>query len=257
MTPAELVLKATDLTLGYGEHIILHGVNLEIHKGDFWMFLGQNGGGKSTLLRAFLGLLSPRAGTLWLHPRLASRAHTGFVPQRCDLNPTLPTTVREFVLLGLVGLRLDRREERERLGWALGKVGLRGMEGRNYWSLSGGERQRALVARALVRKPTLLVLDEPTNNLDLVAEDALLRLLLKLNNDEQQTLLVVSHNVTIAGRYATHVALIASGGLAAGPRERVLTPENLARVYGLPSTAPPFGPLGRPAAPPLVRGDVA
>lgn len=233
MEHSQIIFRASDVSLGYGERTILRGINLEVHQGEFWFFLGQNGGGKTTLMKAVLGLIAPQSGTLWLHPVSASREQIGFVPQRCELNPTLPTTVKEFVLLGLVGISVDRREREIRLTWALEKMGLSGQEERNYWSLSGGQRQRALVARALVRRPTLLVLDEPTNNLDLPTEDALLQLLVALNKEEQLTLLFVTHNVGIAARYATHVALLHAGNLLAGPRSNLLTATNLAHIYGI------------------------
>lgn len=248
------ILKTTALSLGYGEHVVLRDVNLQIQTGEFWFFLGQNGGGKSTLLRAVLGLLPPLSGTLWLHPELGSRERTGFVPQRCDLNHTLPITVREFVLLGLVGLQVNKAEQSQRLAWSLGKMGLHGLEGTSYWSLSGGQRQRALVARALIRRPALLVLDEPTNNLDLPTEDALLRLLAALNQSEQQTILFVTHNVELAARYATHVGLLYSGQMLAGPRETILTPSNLARIYG--GEAPVLLNALVPVVPAIVAGDV-
>ena len=224
------ILKATALSLAYGDHTVLADVSFEVHPGEFWVLLGQNGGGKTTLLRAILGLLPPRSGSLWLHPELASRARTGFVPQRCDLIPTLPTTVREFVLLGLVGLHVHRHEEKERLTWTLEKMGLAGLAGRSYWALSGGQRQRALVARALVRHPTFLVLDEPTNNLDTPTEDALLQLLVALNHEEQQTIMLVTHNLSLARRYATHVAFVQGGHLISGPREQVLARNAVATI---------------------------
>ena len=232
MSQNPMLLQAHALTLGYGDHMILCDIDFQVHSDEFWFFLGHNGDGKSTLLRAVLGLLSPLSGTLWLHPELESRERTGFVPQRCGLNHTLPITVREFVQLGFVGLRVNNAERRQRLTWTLEKVGLLGLEGKSYWSLSGGQRQRALVARALVRRPTLLVLDEPTNNLDLPTENALLRLLATLNHTAQQTILFVTHNVELATRYATHVGLLHSGQMLAGPRETVLTTSNLARIYG-------------------------
>jgi ABC-type Mn2+/Zn2+ transport system ATPase subunit len=233
MNTLPVVVQAKELILGYGSRRVLQDVNFEIHAGEVWFFLGQNGGGKTTLMKAVIGLLAPHKGQLWLHPELARRDRTGFVPQRCELNPTLPTTVREFVLLGLVGISANRQEREQRLTWALEKMGIATFLNRNYWSLSGGQRQRALVARALVRRPTLLVLDEPTNNLDLPTEDALLQLLLALNQTERQTLLFVTHNVGIAARYATHVALLHSGNVLAGPREQILTSANLARIYGV------------------------
>ena len=232
MTAKQTLIQMIGLSLGYGNHVVLRDINLNVGVGEFWFFLGQNGGGKSTFLRAVLELLPPQTGTLWLHPELGSRERTGFVPQRCDLNPTLPTSVREFVLLGLVGLRVNKSDRVQRLSWALEKMGLAGLERQNYWSLSGGQRQRALVARALIRRPALLVLDEPTNSLDLPTEDALLRLLAALNHTEQQTILFVTHNVELAARYATHVGLVYSGQMLAGPQAAILTPSNLTRIYG-------------------------
>ena len=177
MDKSEIVLQTQAVSLGYGRKTVLRDVDLTIGAGEFWCFLGQNGVGKTTLLRALLGLLQPQAGQLRFHPELGRRERMGFVPQRCDLNPTLPITVREFTLLGLVGIRASRTQQGQRLAWALEKTSLSGMADKAYWSLSGGQRQRVLVARALVRRPALLILDEPTNNLDLAMEDAFLQTL--------------------------------------------------------------------------------
>src|SRR5918996_6507017 len=101
----DAILKANSLALGYGRRVILREVTLAIRPGEFWFLLGPNGEGKTTFVRTVLGLMRPLAGRLWRHPDLTDRTHVGFVPQRCELNPTLPTTLREFVRLGLVGLR--------------------------------------------------------------------------------------------------------------------------------------------------------
>ncbi len=228
---ASLVLHMAELSLGYGTTTVLRDVHLAVRPGEFWVFLGQNGGGKTTLIKAILGLIPPQAGQLWHHPILASRERTGFVPQRCDLNPTLPTTVREFVSLGLVGLSHAKNEREERLSWALSQMGMADYARRSYWALSGGQRQRALVARALVRRPSLLVLDEPTNNLDAATEDALLQLLVAFNQERGQTVLLVTHNISLAARHATHVALLHAGHVTAGPKEHVLTAQNLAYLH--------------------------
>ncbi|MBI2883317.1 MAG: ABC transporter ATP-binding protein [Candidatus Methylomirabilis oxyfera] len=233
MGNSDVVLKATGLTVGYEGRTVLEGVTVECRKGEFWFFIGPNGSGKTTLIRTMLGILRPLGGQLWLQPNLAQREGIGFVPQRCDLNPALPTTIREFVTLGLVGIRLGAKEKTERLEWALDKVGLEGMARRNYWSLSGGQRQRALVARALVRRPDLLILDEPTNGLDLSTEDSFLRLLADLNRKEHLTLFFVTHDIAIAARYATHLALFSSGSLESGPCPRMLNRAVLERVYGV------------------------
>ncbi|MDZ4339741.1 MAG: ABC transporter ATP-binding protein [candidate division NC10 bacterium] len=222
------------MTLAYGQRTVLEDVTMEVRRGEIWFFVGPNGSGKTTLLRAILGLLEPRAGELSLDPIVAPRELIGFVPQRCDLNPTLPTTVREFVLLGLVGLRVHRRDERERLAWALAKVGLAAMARRNYWALSGGQRQRALVARTLIRRPSLLILDEATTGLDVPTTEEFLHTIAELNRADGLTILFVTHDLTLATRHATHVALFAGGRVTAGPGRDVLNPENLQRAYGVP-----------------------
>jgi len=234
----DVILKTKGLALGYGRRTVLEDVTLEVCRGQCWFLVGPNGSGKTTFLKAILGMLSPRAGTLWFHPDFAHREQIGFVPQRCDLNPTLPTTVREFVLLGLAGLRVKRREEGARLAWALEKVGLAGLESQDYWSLSGGQRQRALVARTLVRRPAFLLLDEATSGLDWPATAAFLHTVSELNRLDGLTILFVTHDLAIAARHATHAALFSAGRVHAGPGHDVLSAANLERAYGTPIALP-------------------
>ncbi len=215
---SQALVQAQALRLGYGTRTVLDRVDLRICCGDFWFLLGQNGTGKTTLLRALLGLLRPLAGEIHLHPVHARRDRLGFVPQRPELAPGLPTTVREFVQLGLVGMATTRHDRAERLAWALEHVGLQGMERHDYWSLSGGQRQRALVARALARRPALLVMDEPTAGLDPAAEESLLSYLARLNREQSLTVVCVSHDLATAARYASHVALFNQGSVHTGPR---------------------------------------
>jgi ABC-type Mn2+/Zn2+ transport system ATPase subunit len=229
---AAVLVRAEGLSIAYGRNRVLSDVTLTVRAGECWFLLGGNGQGKTSFLHAVLGLLAPAAGDLALHPTLAARARIGFVPQRCDLNPSLPTTVREFVRLGLVGVPVSRTAATERLHWALDRVGLGDLRRKDYWALSGGQRQRALVARALIRRPALLVLDEPTSGLDPASEEALVELIVTLNRVESRTVLFVTHDVAIAQRSATHVALFHDGGVTGGPRQDVLTSANLARVYG-------------------------
>lgn len=228
------ILKTMRLTLGYGRHQVLHEVSLEVRPAEFWFFLGPNGAGKTTLLKAFLGELIPQQGEIAVNADLFSRDRLGFVPQRCDLNRALPTTVREFVLLGVVGLRMTRKNRRERLGEALETVGLAGKERDSYWSLSEGQRQRALIARALVRRPGVLLLDEPTKGLDPATEAAILETLASLHRQQLLSLVFVTHDLTLAARFATHVALFSRGKVQAGPVGPILSPESLSAAYGLP-----------------------
>jgi ABC-type cobalamin/Fe3+-siderophores transport system ATPase subunit len=140
--------------------------------------------------------------------------------------------VHEFVSLGLVGLKISRRERKERIAAALERVRLVGRERENYFRLSGGQRQRALLARALIRRPSLLILDEPTQELDTVAEQQILETVGRLNITEGVTVAFVTHQLEIAAKYATHVAFVRGGVLVSGPCREMLTPTLLAEAFG-------------------------
>jgi ABC-type Mn2+/Zn2+ transport system ATPase subunit len=235
----EALLAAHGLSLGYGESPVLRDVELSVRRGEYWGWIGPNGSGKSTLLRGFLGLLRPLAGELRVAARLANGARIGYVPQRSELSDALPTTVRELVELGLVRSAVPRAERAEAVRWALERVGLAGMESRSVWSLSGGQRQRALLARALVRRPELLVLDEPTEGLDVATNDALLETLGALHREARLTLIVVTHRLEIARERADHVALFADGRVIAGLREAGLSGAEAERALAGPRLALP------------------
>jgi len=236
------MLRVRALELAYGREPVLSGVDLEVRPGERWFLIGPNGSGKSTLLRAVLGLLPTRSGTIEFDADIADRSGLGFVPQRCEWTATLPSSVREFVSLGFVGLERSRTEREEALAWALARVGIADLARASYTALSGGQRQRALVARALVRRPRLLILDEPTEELDVASEDALLETLLELNSHDGTALLFVTHELELAARYATHVALFTSGTVRTGSRDELLDPETLTRAFGGP--VPVTGPAG-------------
>lgn len=146
-------------------------------------------------------------------------------------------TVDEFVHLGLVRTGVRGRAAADRVGWALERVGLLDLRWRDYWSLSGGQRQRALIARGLVRKPRLLILDEPTNGLDITAEESLTRLVRELHADLHISVIFVTHVIALAFKNATHAALFGGGRVLAGRSTEVLEPKNLERAYGAPAEA--------------------
>lgn len=234
LSAIESFLRASGVRVAYGRRTILNYVDVDVRAGQFWFFVGPNGQGKTSLLRALLGRLNPVHGRVTAGGDFSRPERIGFVPQSCSLNPTLPTTVREFVLLGTVGLRLEREQEQSQLAGALAQVGLDGLASRDYWSLSGGQRQRALVARALVRRPCLLIADEPTSGLDMSVEDSLLQSLAQLNAREKMTVIMVTHDLGMAARYGTHVALIHNARVDSGPVDTILRPALLEHAYRVP-----------------------
>jgi zinc transport system ATP-binding protein len=227
-------LEVTGLRLAYRRRAVLDQVNFQVRSGEFWFLIGPNGHGKSTLLAGMLGRLAPAAGKLVRRGDFARPDRIGFVPQESSTNRALPTTVREWVRLGLIGIEANRAERTTRLSWALGIVGMTGLERHDFWSLSGGQRQRALVARALIRRPRLLIGDEPTSGLDLSVETALYGALADLNRFERLTLILVTHDLAAAARYGTHIALVHNGRVEAGPTQEILQSGRLAEAYGVP-----------------------
>ncbi len=231
----EWLVRLNGVSLGYGRKAVLESVSMEVSRGEFWAVVGPNGAGKSTLVSALLGIVRPFRGKVFQSHDLDGRRRIGFVPQRCEIKRTLPTTVREFVSLGLVGISVDRHDRRERLEWALSRAGLSGCEGRDYWSLSGGQRQRVLVARALVRRPVLLLLDEPTASLDVRATEDLLQCLVELHHSQERpTIVFVTHELTLALRHCTRFALCGDGRVLCGDAATTLRSDHLERAYGVP-----------------------
>lgn len=231
--PAPVVVVES-ATLGYGRRVVLRDANLQIRQGEFWCLLGANGEGKTTLIKALLGALRPSKGRIALRADFRDRRRLGFVPQETEVNPSAPATVQEFVRGGMVGLGVDRGTASRRIRTVTDLMGITALRDRSLWALSGGQRQRALVARALVRDPLLLIVDEPTAGLDLAAASGLLEIITRLCREKGITVVFVTHDLNIAARMATHVACFKSGKVLAGPLAGTFTEENLHRTFGVP-----------------------
>jgi ABC-type Mn2+/Zn2+ transport system ATPase subunit len=227
---AALRVAAVDLTVGRRVPL-LRGVTLSIRAGEAWFLVGPNGSGKSTLLLTLLGLLPPLAGRVERSPEVADRSGLGFVPQETPWAAALPLTVAEFTALGLADLRLGGAERRAWVAAALATMRIEDLARRNFGVLSFGQRRRVLVARALARRPRLLVLDEPTTNLDPAAARQLAADLERARLDGV-AMLHASHDLLLAREFATHVALVAAGEVLAGPAAAMLADPRLAAALG-------------------------
>ena len=228
------LVSFTDVTLGYGARSILSGISLDIPQGDFLGLVGPNGSGKTTLLRGLLGTLPALKGTIAIGPEV----RFGYVPQREQIDARYPLTVLDVVLMGRYPrLGLFKRPgdaDRQAATRALDQVGIGNLAEKRLADLSGGQKQRALIARALVGDPTVLVLDEPTNGLDLVATTQILGLVRDLHEREGLTVLMVSHALNEVANYVARIALLVEGRLKVGPVDEVLTESALSGLYGIP-----------------------
>ncbi|MBP2681582.1 MAG: transporter [Candidatus Krumholzibacteriota bacterium] len=207
------VLSAENLSFSYdGKHLVLESAAFEILDGEFAAIIGPNGGGKTTLLKLILGLLEPSAGAIRVFgtsPKLARR-RIGYMPQYPRFDPDFPVTVMDVVLMGRLGhapvVGPFRGSDREVARSALGEVSCADLAGRPFAELSSGQRQRVLIARALACNPDLLLLDEPTSNLDPSVQDDVQDLLHALNR--RMTMIVVSHDVAFVSKYVSKVVCV-------------------------------------------------
>jgi ABC-type Mn2+/Zn2+ transport system ATPase subunit len=207
---------------------VLQQVSFTVHAGECVALLGPNGSGKTTLFKTLLGILPPIGGTVHLSAKPPVRF--GYVPQREQLDAIFPVTVREVVRMGayrrLRPFAPLPEASHHLVSDALARVGARGWESRLLNELSGGERQRVLIARALVSRPTVLLLDEPTIGIDLATEFAVIELVKELLRTGL-AIVMVTHNLRTVEQVATRVIWVHHGTLRSGSVAEMLTPERI------------------------------
>jgi len=254
-------LRFETVRFAYREAPVFDALELALAAGEVTAVLGPNGTGKTTLIRLAAGSLRPGAGRVLLEGRdlasipAAARARAvAVVPQ--ESRPAFDFTAREVVRMGraphLGLLGIETRRDVEVVDESMRRTAVSDLSDRPFLDLSGGERQRVIVARALAQEPALLLLDEPTAFLDLRHRLLLYDLLTRLNRDTGLTLLIASHDLDLAARFADRIVLLHSGKVAAdGPPTEVLTPEHLRQVYGVEAEVRVDASTGRPHVIPL------
>jgi iron complex transport system ATP-binding protein len=235
------MIDCTGIKASYGEKNILHGVTFTVAKGEFIGIIGSNGAGKTTLLKILTGVKKPAAGKVVLDTKDIAKlsrkeiAHImAVVPQSSFVPPLF--TVEDVVTIGRYAHRSGRFSEsdadRAAVDEAMRKTGTGRFRDRYVSELSGGERQEALIARALAQEPALLMLDEPTANLDLLHRMKILHLIGQLVADHALTAVMIIHDLNLAARFCDRLLLLHDGCiLAEGPPRNVLTSANLAEAY--------------------------
>lgn len=222
-----------NVSFSYDGEPALAQVYFKVFAGDFLTMLGPNGGGKTTLLKLILGLLKPQKGEIRVFGASPEKARTeiGYVPQHLDFDPRFPLSVFDVILMGRLSERPFgpyRRSDKEAACEALKAVDLLELRRRGFGELSGGQRQRALIARALTVSPRLLLLDEPTANIDRDSQRRLYELLGELN--QHLTIFMATHDVGFVSKYVKSV-LCVNRSVIKHPTSR-LGGKLIAELYG-------------------------
>jgi zinc/manganese transport system ATP-binding protein len=236
-SPPVVVLESAEARVG--GRTVWRDVSLEIAAGEFTAILGPNGSGKTTLLRVLLGELPLSAGRASVLGRRSGeeKREIGYLPQRRHFDQGVRIRGVDLVRLGLDGTQWGlplRRSGRERIAEVIALVGAEEYATRPIGRLSGGEQQRLLIAQALVSRPSLLILDEPLDSLDLPNQTAVTALLARICREERVTVLLVAHDVNPLLSYLDRVVYFGAGHAAVGTPQEVITSETLSRLYGVP-----------------------
>ena len=219
------------VTCRYGFEPVLVNVDLVVAPGEFVGIVGPSGSGKTTLLRTIMGSVAPVVGTVRRRPGVS----LAYVPQTETVNWNFPVTVGECVLMARGGRRLPwpSRAERAEVSRILDRLGIGNLERRHIRQLSGGQQQRVFIARALLRRPQLLLMDEPTAGVDVKTRHEILHVLHELNADGL-AIVLTTHDLNGVAAHLPHLVCLNREVIAAGKSAEVLTPEVLEQTYGAP-----------------------
>ncbi|MEV6924787.1 ABC transporter ATP-binding protein [Dactylosporangium sp. NPDC051485] len=233
-------LALRDASLGYGRRRLWQGLNLRVEPGEFVAVLGANGSGKTSLLRAVLGLQRLDSGTLLVagHPPRQRRDDVGYVPQQRHIDPLVPLRVRDVVGQGLDGHRWGTGwpgpGRRRRIDAVLAAVGASRFADMPIGLLSGGEQQRVRIAQALVADPKLLLCDEPLLSLDMRSQRTVTALVDSRRRTSSTAVVFVTHEINPVLPYVDRVLYLAGGQFRVGSVDQVLNSATLSELYGMP-----------------------
>lgn len=216
----ESIIKVKNLGFDYGEGWVFHKLDLDIPKGDFVAVIGANGAGKSTLMKMLANVIPPTAGEIYYYGQPIEQfddwQKVGYVAQNpLRMQRSFPISVEEVVSLGLldgrIGLPFFSGEQKARVNELLEQFHLQGLRHRKIGELSGGQQQRVFLARAMVKRPEILLLDEPATGIDTSSKEALYEMLARINREQGVTIIMISHDLELAAEAAKSALCINHG----------------------------------------------
>ena len=216
----EVLLRVENLHVSVGDTPIIQGISLEINRGEIHAIMGRNGAGKSTLLKIILGLIAPDRGTI----ERSSELRIGYMPQKLYVDPTLPLTTQRFLRLADTAPSACDK--------ALELTGISHLKHNTFQNLSGGEIQRVLLARAIVRRPNLLVLDEPVQGVDINGQNELYRIITNLTKTLNCAVVLVSHDLHLVMSDSDHVICLNHHICCQGKPEKVTQDPAYIDIFG-------------------------
>jgi iron complex transport system ATP-binding protein len=236
-------VEAKNIKVGYDGDEVLKDVSLRIMERDFISILGPNGSGKTTLIKALLGLIRTQCGEVWMFGRRVSSfkrrelaMKVSFLPQNPPVS--LPFLVRDIVMMGrfpyLGRFEMEQSGDMDAARRAMRIMGIEHLSKRHLMELSGGEVKRVFIAQAIAQESDILFLDEPTASLDINYQVEIFKMLKKFNEEMNKTVVLVTHDINHAARYAKRIVLLKDGAIACtGSAEEVINGDELSRVFNL------------------------
>lgn len=204
------MIEIRSLSVVIEDNTILEDINIKIEKGEIVAIVGPNGGGKTTLIRTVLGFIKPTSGEIYIDgmppTQYLKTGKLGYLPQRANYERDFPVSALDVVMFGLINHKIPKSEKIKIAKNYLQYTGMAGFENHPFGKLSGGQQQRVMIARALVSQPEILILDEPSTGIDVVAQENFYEFLKKINQESKITIIMVSHDIGVVANYVHKVA---------------------------------------------------
>jgi zinc transport system ATP-binding protein len=238
------VISVKDLDYRVSEQTILSNISFEIEQGEYVALVGPNGGGKSTLIKLILGLLTPSMGEIKIlsKPQKIFKDYhkIGYVPQNVSLfDNNFPLSVYETVSLGLSSQKpwfsLLNKDDKQKIESAMESTTISNLQNKNLSELSGGQRQRVMIARALVSNPQILILDEPSTGVDIASQEKFYQFLKRLNMEQNLTIIFITHDLGVIADDVTNVLAVNQNLVFRGTAQEILSCESVSELYGTKS----------------------